>query len=94
LIEYERICTTESKAKELRRFADKIITLAKRDDLHSRRLAFAFLRNKQVTKKLFEDIAKRFADRNSGYTQIYKHKIRRGDGAPLALIEFIKAEKQ
>lgn len=93
LIEYERICTTDAKAKELRRFADKIITLAKRDDLHSRRLAFALLRNKNATKKLFEDIAKRFGDRTSGYTRIYKFKQRKGDGAPLSLIEFIKQEK-
>ena len=89
LIEHERICTTEANAKELRRFADKIITLAKRDDLHSRRQAFALLRNKKATKKLFEDLAKRFNDRSSGYTHIHKHKHRRGDGAPLALIEFI-----
>lgn len=94
LIEHERICTTEAKAKELRRFADKFITLAKRDDLHSRRQAFAFLRNKKTTKKLFEDLAKRYGDRDSGYTQIYKHKHRRGDGAPLALIEFIRQEEK
>ena len=93
LIEHERICTTEAKAKELRRFADKIITLAKRDDLHARRQAFAFLRNKKTTTKLFEDLAKRFGDRTSGYTHLYKYKNRRGDGAPLALIEFIKEEK-
>jgi large subunit ribosomal protein L17 len=93
LIEHERICTTEAKAKELRRFADKIITLAKRDDLHSRRLAFAFLRDKKATKKLFEDIAKRFDDRTCGYTQIYKYRNRRGDNAPLSLIEFVKQEK-
>jgi large subunit ribosomal protein L17 len=93
LIEHERICTTDAKAKELRRFADKIITLAKRDELHSRRLAFAFLRDKKATKKLFEDIAKRFDDRTCGYTQIYKYRTRRGDGAPLSLIEFVKQEK-
>ena len=93
LIQYERICTTEAKAKELRRQMDKIITLAKKGDLHSRRLAFAFLRNKKATHKLFEDVAKRFDDRVSGYTHLYKYKTRRGDGAPLALIEFIKPEK-
>ncbi len=93
LIEYERICTTDAKAKELRRQADKIITLAKRDDLHSRRLAFSFLRNKKATSKLFEDIAKRFDDRTCGYTKIYKYRNRRGDNAPLSLIEFIKQEK-
>jgi len=93
LIKHERICTTEPKAKELRRFADKIITLAKRDDIHSRRLAFAFLRDKKATKKLFEDLAKRFEDRTCGYTQIYKYKNRKGDNAPLSLIEFVKQEK-
>jgi large subunit ribosomal protein L17 len=93
LIEHERICTTDAKAKELRRFADKIITLAKRDELHSRRLAFAFLRDKKATKKLFEDIAKRFDDRTCGYTKIYKYRARKGDGAPLSLIEFVKQEK-
>ena len=93
LIQYERICTTEPKAKELRKFADKIITLAKRGDLHSRRLAFAFLRDKKATTKLFDDLAKRFDDRTCGYTQIYKYKNRKGDNAPLSLIEFIKQEK-
>ncbi len=93
LIEHERICTTEAKAKELRRFADKIITLAKKDDIHSRRLAFALLRSKTATKKLFEDIAKRFEARTSGFTQLYKYKHRRGDGAPMSLIEFTKQEK-
>lgn len=93
LIEHERICTTEAKAKELRRFADKFITLAKRDDLHSRRLAFAFLRNKKAVKKLFEDLAKRFEGRASGFTKLYKYRHRRGDGASLSLIEFIKQEK-
>jgi large subunit ribosomal protein L17 len=93
LIEHERICTTEAKAKELRRFADKIITLAKRGDIHSRRLAFAFLRDKKATKKLFDDLAKRFDDRTCGYTQIFKYKNRNGDNAPLSLIQFIKQEK-
>ena len=93
LIEHERICTTEAKAKELRRFIDKIITLAKKDDLHARRRAFAFLRHKRATHKLFEDIAKRFTNRTSGYTRIFKHKNRRGDGALLAYIEFVKQEE-
>ena len=94
LIEHERITTTEAKAKELRRSVDKIITLARRDDLHARRCAFSILRNKKATHKLFEDVAKRFGTRTSGYTRIYKYKIRRGDGAPLSLIEFVKAEKK
>ena len=92
LIEHERICTTEAKAKELRRLMDKMITLAKKDDLHSWRGAFSFLRNKKATHKLFQDIAKRFQDRTSGYTRIFKYTNRRGDAAPLAYIEFIKSE--
>ena len=92
LIEYERICTTEAKAKELKRLMDKMITLAKKDDLHARRRAFDYLRNRKATQKLFQDIAKRFEDRVSGYTNIYKYKTRRGDAAPLALIEFVKEE--
>ena len=93
LLGYEKITTTEAKAKELRRFVDKMVTLSKRDTLHARRMAFSFLRNKKATQKLFSDIAKRFQDRVSGYTRIYKYKTRRGDGAPLALIEFVKEEK-
>lgn len=93
LIKHERICTTDAKAKELRKFADRMVNLAKRGDLHARRLVFSFLRSKDGTKKLFEDIAKRYETRTSGYTRIYKHKFRRGDGAPLALIEFIQREE-
>jgi len=93
LIENERICTTEAKAKELKRLIDKFITLAKKDSLHAWRQAFAFLRNKEATHKLFNDVAKRYDDRVSGYTRVFKHRTRRGDGAPLALIEFVKPEK-
>ncbi len=94
LIQYERICTTEPKAKELRRHMDKMITHAKKGDLHSWRGVFSFLRNKEATQKLFQDIAKRFQDRSSGFTRIYKYKMRRGDAAPLAYIEFVKEEKK
>ena len=93
LIEYERITTTEAKAKELKRLVDKIITRAKQGSLHAWRQTFAFLRNKRVTHKLFDDLAKRYDDRVSGYTRVYKHGVRRGDGAPLALIEFVKKQK-
>jgi len=93
LIEKERITTTEAKAKELKRLIDKIITLAKKGHLHAWRQAFAFLRNTRVTHKLFNDVAKRYDDRASGYTRVYKHGTRRGDGAPLALIEFVEKPK-
>lgn len=93
LIEHERICTTEAKAKELRRFAEKMVTLAKRGDLHAWRSAFSVLRDKQATQKLFKDLAKRFAGRVGGYTHIYKVQARKGDGAPLAHIEFTERTK-
>ncbi|MCL6592427.1 MAG: 50S ribosomal protein L17 [Alicyclobacillus sp.] len=97
LLMYERIETTEAKAKELRRIADRMITLAKRGDLHSRRLVAAYVRKelvddegtKDVVQKLFTDIAPRFQDRNGGYTRIVKIGPRRGDAAPMVLIELV-----
>ena len=94
LIEHERICTTEAKAKELKRLMDKMITLARKDDLHARRRAFDFLRNRRATQKLFDDIAKRFEGRTSGYTNVFKSRTRRGDAAPMALIQFVGYEDQ
>jgi large subunit ribosomal protein L17 len=95
LFEHERITTTEAKAGELKRVADRLITLAKRKDLHSIRLAFSFLRNKDVVKKLFGDISERFGATNGGYTRVLKVGRRRGDSAPMALIELtLKAEKE
>ncbi|MEW6443674.1 MAG: 50S ribosomal protein L17 [bacterium] len=93
LIQHERICTTEPKAKELRRVADEMVTLAKRGDLHAWRSAFAVLRSKDTTQKLFKDIAPRFTDTAGGYTHLYKVGTRKGDGAPLAYIEFTKRGK-
>ena len=87
LLNHERIKTTLTKAKELRSWADKIITLGKRDDLAARRRAFDFLRDREAVKKLFEEIAPRFKDRQGGYTRIYKMGWRLGDAAPLSLIE-------
>ena len=94
---YERIQTTEAKAKELRKIADRMITLAKRGDLHARRQAAAFVRpepvnedaTQDVVQKLFADIAPRFAERNGGYTRIIKVGPRRGDAAPMVLIELV-----
>lgn len=88
LIRHERICTTEAKAKELRRTAEKMITLAKRGDLHARRSAFAFLRDGEAVQKLFQELAEPFRNRTGGYTQMYKVRTRKGDGAPLCYIEF------
>ena len=91
LLDHERLRTTLAKAKELRVWADKIITLGKRNDLHARRQAFALLRSEDIVKKLFDEIAPRFKDRQGGYTRIYRIGWRQGDAAPLSLIEFVTA---
>jgi large subunit ribosomal protein L17 len=88
-LEHERIETTDAKAKELRKFAEKMITLGKRQDLHSRRQALSVIRCKRVVKKLFEAIAPRFQNRKGGYTRIMKVGRRLGDNAPLSIIELV-----
>jgi large subunit ribosomal protein L17 len=92
LIEKERIQTTLLRAKATRPLAERMITLGKRDSLHSRRQAAAFLMTPEATKKLFADLAPRFADRPGGYTRIVRTGWRIGDGAELAIIEFIGSE--
>ncbi len=87
LLQHERIKTTLAKGKELRRWADKIISLSKKGTLHARRQAFAILRDEGIVKKLFEEITPRMKDREGGYTRIYKMGWRQGDSAPLSLIE-------
>jgi large subunit ribosomal protein L17 len=89
LLHHERIRTTLAKGKELRIWADKIITLAKKDTLHARRQAFARLRNETIVKKLFDEIAPKMKGREGGYTRIYKMGWRQGDGAPLSLVELV-----
>jgi len=89
LLEHERIKTTLAKGKELRSWADKIITLGKRGTLHARRRAFALLRDKTIVKKLFDEIAPKFKDRAGGYTRVYKLGWRQGDAAPLSLVELV-----
>jgi large subunit ribosomal protein L17 len=89
LLDHERVKTTLSKAKELRGWADRMITLGKKNSLHARRQAFAVLRNEDMVKKLFEVIAPRFKDRGGGYTRIYRMGWRQGDGAPVSLIELV-----
>lgn len=86
---YEKIITTVAKAKELRRLAEKMITMAKREDLHARRQAAEVIEDENVLKKLFEEIGGRYKDRNGGYTRITKLDYRMGDGAPLAAIELV-----
>jgi large subunit ribosomal protein L17 len=92
LIEKERITTTVLRAKAARPLAEKMITLGKRDSLHARRQAAAFLQTPGATKKLFADLAPRFADRAGGYTRIIRAGWRIGDGAEIAILEFIGSD--
>ncbi|GFN23018.1 MAG: 50S ribosomal protein L17 [Thermoanaerobacteraceae bacterium] len=84
-----RLQTTEPRGKEIKRIADKMITLAKRGDLHARRQALAYLLDEDVVTKLFKEIGPRYADRQGGYTRLVKVGYRRGDGAPLVLVELV-----
>ena len=87
----ERITTTDTRAKEVRKSVEKMITLGKRGDLVSRRNALAFLHNDtEVVKKIFDDLAKRYENRDGGYTRILKVDERRGDGALMSIIELVK----
>ncbi len=90
LFEHEKIRTTQAKSKELRRTAEKLITFAKRDNLHARRLAARQVHDKKILKKLFDDIGPRYKDRKGGYTRIMKLGSRLGDGAPMAVIELVE----
>jgi large subunit ribosomal protein L17 len=96
LFEHGRIRTTDAKVKELRRWADRMITLAKRGDLHARRQALGVMRDKAVVHKLFEEAPERFGDRAGGYTNVIKIGRRRGDAAPISLVELVvpKEEKE
>jgi len=90
LFRYEHITTTEPKAKALRPVAERLVTLAKRGDLHARRLALSRMFDKAVVDKLFHVLAPRFADRPGGYTRIVKLPPRLGDGAPMATIQLVE----
>ena len=89
LIEHEQITTTLPKAKDLRSFADKMITLGKKNTLSARRQTFSFLRDENSAKKLFEVLAPRYSKRNGGYTRVLKAGFRHGDAAPMAIIEYV-----
>jgi large subunit ribosomal protein L17 len=89
LLEHERIETTEAKAKEIRGFTDRMITLGKKGTLPARRQALAFIRSKDVVSKLFSDVAVRFKDRPGGYTRMVKTRRRVGDAAKLVAIELV-----
>ena len=93
LFEFEKIETTDAKAKELRKVADKMITWGKRGDLHARRQALKIINNKKTVQKLFGDIAPRFRERRGGYIRIIKTGRRKGDNAPLSIIELIAQEE-
>ena len=92
LIEHGRIKTTEAKAKAVKPFAEQMITLGKRGDLHARRLALAELRSQDVVHQLFADVAPRFADRPGGYTRIVKLGPRNGDAADMVYLELVDYE--
>lgn len=89
IVKAEKIETTLPKAKELRGFVEKLVTKAKKGDSNAHRAVFAALQDKESTKKLIEEIAPRFAERNGGYTRIIKTRIRRGDAAPMAFISLV-----
>lgn len=89
LLEKGKIETTVARSKEVKSMAEKMITLGKKGDLHSKRQVFAFVTKESVSKKLFDEIAPKYADRNGGYTRIYKLGPRRGDAAEMAIIELL-----
>jgi len=87
LLEHEHVRTTDAKAKELRRVADRMITLGKRGSLHARRQALSYIRSRRVVAKLFDEVANRFRERPGGYTRTVKLGHRHGDAAPMSIIE-------
>jgi large subunit ribosomal protein L17 len=94
VIKYERIRTTDSKAKELKKVAEKMITLGKKGSLHARRQALAVVRDKDMVGKLFGELTERYRNRPGGYTRIVKAGYRFGDNAPVSILEFITDEKK
>jgi large subunit ribosomal protein L17 len=92
VLEHERVQTTDPKAKEVRRLTDRMITLGKRGSLHARRRALAFVRKESIVRKLFEDVAPRFASRPGGYTRVIKLGPRLGDAAPQSIVELTERE--
>lgn len=89
LIKYEKIETGEAKAKELRSYIEKLVTKARVNDFNTHRAVFAYLQDKESVKKLINEIAPKYADRNGGYTRIVKTRLRRGDASPMAIVEFV-----
>ncbi|MBM4404128.1 MAG: 50S ribosomal protein L17 [Candidatus Cloacimonetes bacterium] len=89
IIDHGRITTTLAKAKEMRRFVERVITYGKKNTVHARRLAYSVLGDRDLVKKVFDEIAPAMNDRNGGYTRVLKAGFRKGDSAPLAIIEFV-----
>lgn len=94
LFKHEQIETTEAKAKELRSVAEKIITLAKRGDLHARRQALSYLEEKSTTHKVFDELKDRYLDRQGGYLRIVKKGNRKGDGAQISVVQLLPGEQK
>jgi len=90
MVEHGQITTTLAKAKELRGYVDRMVTYGKQDTVHSRRLAYSVLGDRTLVKKLFTEIAPAFQDRQGGYTRVIKSGFRRGDSAPMAIIQFVE----
>ena len=88
-LRHERMETTDVKAKEVRKIAEKVVTLGKKGGLHNRRKALAILTDEDVVKKVFDDLGERYSDRNGGYTRITKIGIRKGDAAEVSVLEFV-----
>ena len=88
-LKYGKIETTETRAKETRSIAEKMITLSKKGDLHSRRQVLSYVQEEAVVKNLFENVAPKYTERNGGYTRIYKKGPRRGDGAEIVILELV-----
>jgi len=93
LLEHEQIVTTDAKAKVVRPVAEKMITLAKRGDLHARRQALAYMKDKGVIHKLFGDLKDRYLDRQGGYLRIVKKGVRKGDGASISVVQLLPADE-
>jgi large subunit ribosomal protein L17 len=94
LLREEKIRTTDAKAKELRRFVERVITLGKKGSLHARRQVLAIIQDKAIVKKLFDSIGPRFKDRPGGYTRVIKVGWRHGDAAPVSLVELLGSDEE
>ena len=94
LLKYEKIETTDAKAKAIRPIAEKMITLAKRGDLHARRQALSYMQDKEVTHRLFDELKDRYSDREGGYLRIVKKGFRKGDGASISVVQLLSGNER